>query len=108
MTFSDILKKRDETGTQPARPAYSPSPELRSGYLERRRGELDMMIVSARAGEWKPIVAVISHVRGTGTMYGFANIGEAAENLGKAVQNGDPDSPALMDAYVKAVNESYV
>lgn len=108
MTFSDSLKKLDEETAEPARPAYSPSREMRTGYLERRRAELDMLIVSARAGEWKPIVAVVNNVRGTGAMFEFPNIGEAAENLLKAVQNGDPDSPALVDVYVKAVNESYV
>lgn len=109
MAFSDTLKKQqDEMKAAPARPAFSPPQAMRAGYLERRRSEVDLLLVSARAGEWKPIITVVNHVRGSGAMYGFPNIGDAANDLVKAIQNGDPDSPKLLEIYIKAINESYV
>lgn len=89
-------------------PTFSPPREMRSGYLNQRKSELEEMLVSARAGEWKPVLTIANHVRGTGAMYGFANIGDAAENLVKAVQNGDSKSIEWMEAYADAVKKSYV
>lgn len=108
MAFGDNAKRRDSGRIVLDPPAFSPPPEMRKGYLGRRRDELDMLLVSGRGGEWKPVMTVASHVRGTGAMYGFANIGDAAENLAKAVQNGAANSLEFLEQYAKTVNESYV
>ncbi|MDR2391238.1 MAG: hypothetical protein LBE84_06145, partial [Planctomycetota bacterium] len=89
-------------------PAFEPSCAMRGGYLKRRKTELDAIMEQARKGEWRPIQEMANHVRGTGAMYGFPNIGLAAENLAKGLQNGDPDCRTLVDLYAKAVAESYV
>lgn len=89
-------------------PTFSPTKEMRAGYLQRRKDELEALVDSARAGEWKPVMTVVTRVRGTGAMYGFENIGAAAEAVSRAVQNGDPDSFGYMEAYARSVNESYV
>lgn len=89
-------------------PTFAPPPEMRAAYLERRRAEIDAMLDHAHASEWRPVVAIANHVRGSGAMYGFKNIGDAAENLVKAVQNGDAKSIDFMKAYAKTVVESYV
>lgn len=89
-------------------PTYSPPPEMRAGYLERRKSELDAMLDNARRGDWKPVMTIANHIRGTGAMYGFDSIGNAAENLVKAVGNGDPKSLEYMEEYVTAVKKSSV
>lgn len=89
-------------------PAFTPPPEMRSRYLEQRKSELEMMLDSARSGVWKPVFNIVNHVRGTGAMYGFDNIGLAAEDLVKAVQNGDVKSLDYMEAYARIVSASYV
>ncbi|MCC8165316.1 MAG: hypothetical protein LIQ31_03995, partial [Planctomycetes bacterium] len=66
------------------------------------------MLDHGRNGEWKPVINIANRVRGTGAMYGFKTIGDAAENLVRAVTNGDPGSLALLEEYVKAVREAYV
>ncbi len=91
-----------------ARPLYTPPKELREAYLASRRSELEALVSMARENEWKYVVTTAHHVRGTGAMYGFANIGTAAENLCKAIQNGDPNCRELLEKYVNAVNEAYV
>jgi hypothetical protein len=101
-------KNRDCARIELDPPTFSPPPEMRARYLEKRKAELDDLIDHARNGEWKPVMTVAGHVRGTGAMYGFENIGTAAENLVKAVQNGDAKSIEFMEKYAEAVNASYV
>ena len=108
MVSDNQKRSRDTTRIIIDPPTFSLPPEMRSGYLERRKGEIGMMLASAGEGDWKPVVNIANHVRGTGAMYGFDNIGQAAEELVKAVQNGDSKSFGYMEAYAKAVNESYV
>ncbi|MDR1521014.1 MAG: hypothetical protein LBU23_12870 [Planctomycetota bacterium] len=88
-------------------PAFNPPPEMRSAYLARRRGELDALRLCARRGDWRPVSVTANHVRGTGAMYGFPNIGEAAEKLAKAIQNEESNCLDLAEGYFRAVNESY-
>lgn len=105
---STRTKLRDSTRVAIDPPAFSPPREMRVGYLARRKDELELMLDQARAGEWKPVMTIINHVRGTGVMYGFDNMGLAAEEVMKAVQSGEAKSFALLEGYAKAVNESYV
>ena len=108
MSSNDNLRKRESVRIILDPPTFSPSAEMRRDYLKRRMAELEAMLDSAKSGEWKPVVNVANHVRGTGAMYGFGNIGLAAENLVKAVQNGEPKSLEFMDVYAQVVRESYV
>lgn len=108
MTTENDAKRRDSTRFVIEPPTFSPPPEMRKSYLERHKAELDMMLDSAKNGEWKPVVNIGNHVRGTGAMYGFPNMGAAAEELIKAVQNGDANSLEYLEAYARAVRESYV
>lgn len=108
MTLNPNSRKRESTRIILDPPTFMPPPEMRAGYLERRKAELDTLLDHARASEWKPVVAVANHVRGSGAMYGFKNIGEAAENLVRAVQNGDAKSLDFLETYVKTVSESYI
>lgn len=89
-------------------PTFSPPPEMRERYLSTRRAEIEDMLDHARNGEWKPVMVVANHVRGTGGMFGFDDMGAAAENLVKAVQNGDAKSFEFMEKYAEAVNASHV
>ena len=89
-------------------PTFSPPPEMRKCYLDKRMEELDSMLDHARMDEWKPVVEIVSHVRGTGAMYGFKNIGDAAENVMRAVQNGEDGSLSCLEEYVITVRGSYV
>ncbi len=102
------VNKRESTRIVIDPPTFIPSQEMRSGYLQRRRAELDGLLYCARQNDWKPVMNVVNHVRGTGAMYGFENIGLAAEQLVKAVQNGEAQSLELVELYAKTVNESYV
>ena len=108
MTMNNPGRRRDSTRIVIDPPTFSPPPEMRSKYLEERKSELDTLLVSAHAGEWKPVLTVANHIRGTGAMYGFANIGDAAENLVKAVQNGESKSIELMEIYADVVRNSYI
>ena len=108
MTSNRKKERRDSTRIVLDPPTFTPPGEMRAGYLERRRGELEEMLDNARQGVWKPVVAIANHVRGTGAMFGVANVGEAAENLVRAVQNGDSQSLGLLEEYVKTVSEAYV
>lgn len=89
-------------------PTFSPPPEMRAAYLEQRKTELESLLDHAQASEWKPVIAVANHVRGSGEMYGFKNIGEAAESLFRAIQNGDANSLGFLKTYATTVSESYV
>ena len=108
MDVSGNAKKKDSTRIILAPPTFSPPPEMRKGYLERRQAELESMLDYARAGEWKPVVNIVNHVRGTGSMYGFPNINTTAEELSKAIQNGDSNCLEYLDTYIRSVRESYV
>lgn len=108
MSSNDNLRKRESVRIILDPPTFSPPAEMRREYLGRRAAELEAMLDSAKAGEWKPVINIANHVRGTGAMYGFGNIGLAAENLVKAVQNGDPKSLEFMDIYAQTIRESYV
>lgn len=89
-------------------PAFSPSPEMRQGYLAKRNATLENLLDSVREGGWKTVYAEVNHVRGTAAMYGFPNVGETAETLFKAIQKGDPKCREYLGAYVQAVRESYI
>lgn len=89
-------------------PTFVPPPEMRGGYLARRRAELEAMFDSARAGVWKPVITIANHVRGTGRMYNFAAIGDAAENLAKAIQNGDMKCMEYLETYAKVIGDAKV
>lgn len=79
---------------------------MRECYLVQRRAELEAMFDSAKVGVWKPVINIANHVRGTGSMYDFATIGTAAENLAKAIQNGDMKCTEYLEAYAKAVGDA--
>lgn len=81
---------------------------MREAYLGRRKGELESMLEQAQNGEWKPVMNVINHVRGTGAMFGFVHVGIAAENVVKAVQNGDAKSLEQLEEYARIVRETDV
>lgn len=108
MSSGESVPKKSTTRLILDPPTFSPPKEMRAEYLAERKAELDGMVDSARSGTWKPVMTIANHVRGTGAMYGFPNIGESAEALVKAVQNGYANSLTYLDAYAKAVNESYV
>ena len=101
-------KNRDGVRVVLDPPTFSPPPEMRTRYLDSRKAELEDLIDHARNGEWKPVMNTVGHVRGTGAMFGFENIGTAAENLVRAVQNGDAKSLEFMEKYAEAVRASYV
>ncbi len=99
---------RDSTRIVLDPPTFTPTQEMRANYLASRKAEVEDLLDHARNGEWKPVMTQMNHVRGTGAMFGFENIGLAAENLVKAVQNGDAKSLEFMVTYAEAVNASYV
>lgn len=108
MEYANRTGARDSTRIVLDPPTFSPSQEMRAAYLERRKGELDALLDHARAGEWKPVMTVANHVRGTGGMYGFGEVGKAAAELVRAVQNGDAQSLEFMQTYADAVSAAYV
>lgn len=89
-------------------PTFSPPPDMRRNYLDARKSEIEAMFDTARMGVWKPVVTIVNHIRGTGKMYGFPAIGDAAESLAKAIQNGDMKCMDYLQAYAKAVDEAVV
>lgn len=89
-------------------PAFSPPPEMRQGYLAKRNAALENLLDSVREGGWKTVYAEVNHVRGTGAMYGFPNMGAAAEALFKAIQKGDAKCRDYLNEYVETVRNSYV
>ena len=90
------------------RPVFMPPPEMRRDYLKRRRSELDALLSSGRGNEWKYVVTFVQHVRGTGGMYGFVNIGDTAASLYRAIHAGDPNCMQHLESYARAVEEAYV
>lgn len=90
------------------RPFFTPLPEMRRAYLAARQAELDILLSLARENVWKEVVTVAQHVRGSGAMYGFDGVGLAAENLSRAIQNGDQKCMDYMHAYAGAVNAAYI
>lgn len=91
-----------------SRPVFTLPSDMRQGYLSRRRGELEALTSSAKGNEWKYVIKLAQHVRGTGRMYGFDNIGDAAEELCKAIQSADPKCMEYVVRYAEAVHEAYV
>lgn len=89
-------------------PTFSPPPEMRRQYLGRLQAQTSGMIGCGKVEDWKPVATIVNHVRGTGAMYGFTNIGNAAETLARAIQNGDSKRYQLLEAYANTVNQSYV
>ncbi len=108
MTLDNRLALRDTTRVAIEPPTFSPPPEMRSGYLEQRKSELDAMLFQAGEGDWKPVMVIVRHVRGSGAMYGFEEIGNAAEIVRLAVQAGDANSLELLRRYADAVNNASV
>ena len=108
MDAKDKLFSKNSTHIILDPPAFAPPAEMRKKYLDRRLLESDVMLDQANAGEWKAVMVIINHVRGTGAMYGFPNIGDAAETLSRAVQNGEADCLPYLEKYVATVRESYV
>lgn len=90
------------------KPVYVVPREMRAEYLAHRRSELDALISSAKGNEWKYVITIAHNVRGTGRMYGFDNIGDAAEELHKAIQNADSNCYRFVEKYETAVREAYV
>ncbi len=95
--------ERDSTRIVLDPPTFSPTQEMREGYLEKRKGELDTLLFQARENEWRSVIVVVNHVRGSGAMYGFGAIGNAAGEVVKAIQNGDKKCGELLDAYAETV-----
>jgi hypothetical protein len=108
MDYNNHTGNRDSTRIILSPPTFSPPPEMRAAYLGRRKEEMDTLLDHARAGEWNPVMTVANHVRGTGAMYGFADIGRAAAELVRAVQHGDANSLEFMRKYAQNVTEAYV
>ena len=90
------------------RPVFTPSLDMRRDYLNRRRSELEALLNSGRGNEWKYVSPIAHHIRGTGGLFGFDHICEAAENLAQAIQNADPNCMQYLELYAKAVEEAYV
>ncbi len=105
MNRTDI-RRRDSTRIIIDPPTFSPPQEMRGAYLGRRKAEIDTLMDHARADEWKPVMTVVNHIRGTGAMYGFDGIGDAAANVVRAVQNGDANSLTVMEEYARIVNDA--
>lgn len=103
---NDTMRQNGKALLHP--PTFSPPADMRGEYLNRRKSEIEGMFDNARNGEWKPVVAIINHVRGSGVMYGFPNIGAAAEALSRAIQNGDGKSIEYLAEYARMVNEANV
>ncbi len=97
---------RESTRVNLDPPTFSPSLEMRAEYLEKRRRELGDILFQAGENDWKPVMIVINHVRGSGEMYGFETIGNAAEDVSRAVQGGDADSIDVLRKYADAVNNA--
>lgn len=108
MNYDSHMRNRDSTRIVLDPPTYTPPPEMRAAYLDKRKAEIDTLMDHARAGEWKHVMTAVNHVRGTGEMYGFDKIGDAAEAVVKAVQNGDASSLTFMEDYARIVGESSV
>ena len=108
MNANERMKNRSTTRLVLDPPSFVPPPEMRRDYLELRKAELESMFDGAANSEWKPVNIIANHVRGTGEMYGFPNIGAAAENLARAIQNGDAACMDFLNKYATAVNESFV
>ncbi|MDR1535143.1 MAG: Hpt domain-containing protein [Planctomycetota bacterium] len=87
-------------------PAFAPPLEMREAYLRRRRDELGELRQGAGRGDWLLVRITANHVRGTGAMYGFPDIGSAADKLADALQNEDSGCRDCLENYVRAVNES--
>ncbi len=104
--MAGMMRKHDSTRVILDPPTYSPPPEMRGAYLGRRKAELDALMDHARAGEWKPVMTVVNHVRGTGAMYGFFEIGDAAAGVVRAVQNGEANSLTVMEEYARIVADA--
>lgn len=106
MGENDGQKHRESTRIVLDPPTFSPPVEMREEYLNSHKAETDNMLDDARAGEWKPVMSIANHVRGTGAMYGFPAMGDAAESLVKAVENGYADSLDYLNEYVRVVRET--
>ncbi|MDR3211610.1 MAG: Hpt domain-containing protein [Planctomycetota bacterium] len=87
---------------------FTVPPEMRKEYLERRQAELDALQSSASGNEWKYVFKILQHVRGTGGMFGFDSIGNAAEQVCHGIQNADLHCLQLMEDYIRTVREAYV
>lgn len=108
MTLDTKRAARDTTRVAIDPPTFSPSREMREGYLQQRKSELDAMLLQARGGDWKSVRVIIGHVRGTGAMYGFEAVGNAAGEARRAVEAGDAKSLELLQLYADAVNTASV
>lgn len=109
MTLDSRRANRDTTRISLEPPTFSPPKEMRGEYLGKRKRELDAVLFQAGENDWKSVMIIINHVRGSGAMYGFDALGNAAEEVAKAVQNGEKDkSLELLRAYADAVNNSSV
>lgn len=101
-------RSRDTTRVVLETPTFSPPPGMRAEYLEKRRNELGELLFQAGENDWKPVSVAINHVRGSGAMFGFPEIGAAAEAVVHAVQNGDAKAAELLQAYADAVGGASV
>ncbi len=108
MSANEGERQRDSTRVVLEPSTFSPPREMRETYLNNHKAELDQMGYAARAGEWKSVMNIANHVRGTGAMYGFPAMGDAAENLVKAVENGYANSLDYLDEYIRIVKDTTV
>lgn len=89
-------------------PAFEPPPDMRRAYLDRHRAQIGELRAAAAADRWKDVLDEVSHVRGSGGMFGFAALSDAADALVRAYDDAPDDRPRLLDAYVRTLDESYV
>ena len=89
-------------------PPFSPPEDMRRHYLERRRNELTDLREKARNKDWRLVMKSVHNVRGSGAMYGFPGIGEAAAKLDFALQENSADVEALLESYVETVEQAFV
>lgn len=107
MTLDTKRASHDTTRIALEPPTFSPPREMREEYLAARKNELDVLLFQAQENDWRTVMLTINHVRGSGAMYGFEAAGNAAEEVSKAVQNGDAKlSRAAMEAYADAVRNA--
>ncbi len=101
-----LASRRDSTRLVLDPPTFSPTTEMRAEYLRKRKDELDTLLFQAGENDWKSVIVVVNHIRGTGAMYGFEAIGDAADTVVRAVQNGNTECRELLQVYAETVRDA--
>ncbi len=96
-------RRGDSTRITLEPPAFSPTREMRGEYLGKRKNEIDTLLFQAKENDWKGVILVLNHIRGSGAMYGFEAIGNAADDVVRAVQNGKTECRDLLRIYAGTV-----